>query len=68
MIEIFVNDKTITVGSDASLLQVLTRGGFDPSQPFAVALNGEFLPKSRYATVQLNNGDQLDVVSPVGGG
>lgn len=37
-------------------------------QPFAVALNGEFVPRSQYASVTLQDGDALDVVSPVGGG
>lgn len=39
-----------------------------PSAPFAVALNGEFVPKSAYATTQLKDGDKLDIVSPIGGG
>jgi sulfur carrier protein len=38
-----------------------------PSQ-FAVALNGEFVPKARYAESLLTPGDALDLVSPVGGG
>lgn len=35
---------------------------------FAVALNGEFVPKSQHATTVLKSGDALDIVTPVGGG
>ena len=42
---------------------------FSPAQgPFAVALNDEFLPKSRYQEQALKQGDTLDLVTPVGGG
>ncbi len=36
--------------------------------PIAVAHNDEFVPRSRYATVQLQNGDRLEIVSPMQGG
>ncbi len=35
---------------------------------FAVARNGEFVPKSQHATTTLCDGDTLDIVTPVGGG
>lgn len=34
----------------------------------AVELNGEIVPKAKYATTVLSNGDSLEVVSFVGGG
>ncbi len=34
----------------------------------AVALNEEFIPKANYKTVQLNNDDKLEIVSPMSGG
>ena len=34
----------------------------------AVAINGEFVPRSRYDSVQLKDGDAVEVVAPVGGG
>lgn len=37
-------------------------------EPFAIALNGEFLPRTRYHEVLLRAGDTLDIVAPVGGG
>lgn len=35
---------------------------------YAVAVNGEFVPRNRYEEIQLRDGDTVDVVAPVGGG
>lgn len=34
----------------------------------AVAVNGEFVARSTYALHSLNEGDQVDIVMPIGGG
>ena len=34
----------------------------------AVEMNGEIVPKSRYAETRITAGDQLEVVAAVGGG
>ena len=34
----------------------------------AIERNGEILPKSRYSTTELTDGDKLEVVVAVGGG
>lgn len=39
-----------------------------PRPPFAVAINTVFVPKARYAEQALNDGDRLEVISPVTGG
>ncbi len=39
-----------------------------PQQPFAVAVNTEFVPKGRYAEHLLQAGDQVDIVRPIVGG
>ena len=39
-----------------------------PQPPFAVAVNTEFVPKSRYADHQLQPDDAVDIVRPVVGG
>ncbi|BDX21457.1 thiamine biosynthesis protein ThiS [Polynucleobacter sp. TUM22923] len=36
--------------------------------PFAVAVNFEFVPKSTHSEHILNEGDQLEIISPVTGG
>ncbi|AFV00977.1 sulfur carrier protein ThiS [Simiduia agarivorans] len=38
------------------------------SGDFAAALNGQFVPRSRYAEQNIQAGDQLDLLSPVAGG
>lgn len=35
---------------------------------YAVAVNGEFVARNRYEEIQLQDGDTVDVVAPVGGG
>ena len=39
-----------------------------PAQPFAVAVNTEFVAKTTYAERELQDGDQVDIVRPVVGG
>ena len=40
----------------------------NPDLAFAVAVNGEFVPRTQYPQTQLQDGDTLDIVNPVGGG
>ncbi len=34
----------------------------------AVALNGEFLAKTNYATTEIKDGDKIEIVAPMQGG
>ncbi|AMX02855.1 sulfur carrier protein ThiS [Microbulbifer thermotolerans] len=64
---IFVNGEArIVEGSPdlASLLQQMEYSG----ETFAVAVNGDFVPRSEYPRTQIQDGDTLDVVAPVVGG
>ncbi|MEN9277813.1 MAG: sulfur carrier protein ThiS [Thermostichus sp. DG_1_5_bins_95] len=36
--------------------------------PFAVAVNQEFIPRSRYAETSLREGDRVEIVAPTVGG
>lgn len=63
---IYINGQETALKTDRVLLHYLPE--FDPGLPFAVALNGDFVPRTDYAKVVLQEGDQIDVVSPVGGG
>ena len=36
--------------------------------PYAVAINYEFVPKTKHAEQQLNEGDEMEVIAPVTGG
>jgi sulfur carrier protein len=36
--------------------------------PFAAAVNTRFVPKTQYAQHPLNDGDRIEIISPVTGG
>ena len=50
--------------SIASLIEHMTLAG----KRIAVELNGEIVPKSRYAVTALSDGDSVEIVGAVGGG
>jgi sulfur carrier protein len=39
-----------------------------PPPPFAVACNGEFVPRSKYEECRIDRGDRVDIVHPTAGG
>lgn len=68
---ISVNNEQKNLSTPQNLeqyLQSVAQPGQESAPAFAVALNGEFVPRSQYAQTMLNDGDALDIVSPVGGG
>ena len=48
----------------AELLEHLGHGG----TPVALALNQEFVPRSRYGTTAVREGDEVEIVAPQAGG
>jgi len=66
-IELSVNNESISLTSKTLLSDALQQWGYGESK-IAVAINGEFVPRSTYAERELLNGDQIDIVKPVGGG
>lgn len=67
MLTVCLNNQPQTLSAPQPLSDFLAQQA-ELEQPFAVAINGEFVPRSQYAEVTLQDGDTLDVVSPVGGG
>ena len=65
MINIKINTTKMQTSSQF-LSQVLEE--FDPKPPFAVAVNGEFVPQSHYQQHVICEGDLIDVVAPIFGG
>jgi sulfur carrier protein len=47
----------------AALLQML-----EPAAPFAVARNGDFVPRAAYAECGIAAGDEIEIVHPQAGG
>lgn len=49
------------------LAEILQNNGFATGN-FAVAINRKFIPRSTYAQTEINDGDQIDIVTPMQGG
>ena len=67
MIQISVNNQTQSLAANTRLSDALVEWGFADGK-IAVAINQEFVPRSTYRERILINGDQIDIVKPVGGG
>lgn len=67
MISISLNNQPQQLETSISLQQALVQWGYGDGK-IAVAINGEFVPRSTYNERQLMSGDQIDIVKPVGGG
>ncbi len=66
-IELSVNNESKSLADKTLLSDALQQWGYGDSK-IAVAINGEFVPRSTYTERELLNGDQVDIVKPVGGG
>jgi sulfur carrier protein len=64
--DIHINSQAFTLPDDARLADALASYGALP--PYAVAVNGEFVPRTQHGTRALASGDRVDVVRPVAGG
>lgn len=66
MMHIFINQQAHTLPDDATVLQAIVKA--QAQQPFAIAVNTQFVPQSRYATHLLQDQDSVEIISPVTGG
>lgn len=65
--EIVVNGQARQVSDGlrvSALLEMLELGG----RRLAIEVNREIVPRSRFATQQLQAGDQVEIVQAIGGG
>lgn len=67
MLSLQINNEPIEARANSPLAEVLAHWPALPSQ-YAVAVNGQFVPRHQYPSYTLQNGDQIDVVVPVSGG
>lgn len=67
MIEIELNGETKSMPQPLTIEQALAHWGYSSSE-IAVALNGEFVPRSRYNECQINAQDTIEIVAPIQGG
>ena len=67
MINLLVNGKPRTLDEGTDLSAYLASFGLN-LKFIAVGYNGEVIKKERYSEVILRDGDELEIVRPVGGG
>ena len=62
-----INGEKKELENSCSLAAAIHDLGYEGAR-IAVARNDEFVPRGDYATVQLRDGDRLEIVSPMQGG
>jgi sulfur carrier protein len=67
MIQISLNNETKKINAQTRLSDAILQWGFGDAK-IAVAINGEFVPRSTYAVHEILDCDKIDIVTPVGGG
>ena len=72
MLKVSLNDMAVDIAPNTSLADALKqmtgREGIETGARFVIAVNKEFVPRSDYAVVVLQDGDEIDLVRPVWGG
>ena len=63
---LIINQITREVPENSSIDDVLAL--IDAKPPYAVAINYEFVPKTKHAETILREGDAMEVIAPVTGG
>ncbi|MBI1625793.1 sulfur carrier protein ThiS [Comamonas suwonensis] len=64
--KITLNQQATDLQANATVADALAQMQAKP--PFAVAVNTIFVPRTQYAAQTLNEGDKMEVISPVTGG
>ena len=64
---LIVNGKIMELEEDTTLARLIARLDWD-RQTGAVAVNLTFVPAGTYETVQLQEGDTVEILAPVYGG
>ncbi|AKH68415.1 thiamine biosynthesis protein ThiS [Spongiibacter sp. IMCC21906] len=67
MISVSVNNDAKQCDPQQPLTVLLAEWGFE-REKIAVAVNGDFVPRSHYQQFTLSDGDNVDVLAPVQGG
>ena len=67
MIEISVNGRAVEIESEMTVEQMLDTVDVPPNY-LAVEINAEVVPREHYTTHIVHSGDEIEVVTLVGGG
>lgn len=65
---IFINGDKTKLNKNTSLEKFLKKNFSNLSSSYAVALNNEFIPRSSYQDIIINDGDKIEVVTAQPGG
>ena len=65
--KLIINGEDREFGAISSVSDLLSELGMKPDR-VAVELNRNLIPRDRWATTQLSDGDKLEIVHFVGGG
>ena len=65
--EIIVNGESFSCKEGISLEELVVMRGHDKGQ-IAIEWNGRIIPKDEYETSRINAGDEIEVVTFMGGG
>jgi sulfur carrier protein len=66
-VQVTVNGTTTDVGEGLTVAALIAVRGETPRR-VAVALNGEVVPRSRWESTGLTEGDSIEVLAPTAGG
>lgn len=64
--KVTINKHAHELAGNATLLDAIA--AIEAKPPFAAAVNTQFVPKTQYAQQTLNEGDRIEIISPVTGG
>ena len=65
---IFINGDKAKLNKNTTLEKFLKKNFSNLSSSYAVALNNEFVPRSSYQDIIINDGDKIEVVTAQPGG
>ncbi|MCF2972542.1 sulfur carrier protein ThiS [Synechococcus sp. Nb3U1] len=63
---VLINQKPCELPDGITLAEAVAL--IEVSNPFAVAVNLNFVPRTQYAQTALQEGDQLEIITPAAGG
>ena len=63
---VLINGVQHGLTNTTQLSELLAEMGYE--QGFAVARNGEFVPRAMYSNTMISDGDEIEVVTPMQGG
>ena len=67
MAKVFLNGDKVEVDEDMSLLRLIESNRLRPEH-IVVEVNRKIIPRNEFSSLNLNEGDEIEIVHMVGGG